>query len=108
LINYIGDHCQYINQCYPVSPCLFGGTCVPLVNGFSCQCPAGRTGNTCQSFADDPCAGGYRCYNGGTCVILSGTETASCSCPMNYTGADCSQGLLEIFLWVDYEKNILF
>jgi len=96
LINYTGDRCQYINQCYPNSPCLYGGTCIAVLNSYSCQCPVGRTGTTCQLFADDPCAGDYRCLNGGTCRILSGTANASCLCPIEFTGSKCEQGLLEI------------
>ncbi|CAF3583203.1 unnamed protein product, partial [Rotaria sp. Silwood2] len=57
---------------------------------FSCQCPVGLTGTTCQLLSDNPCAGGdYRCLNGGTCIILSGTSQASCSCPINFTGQQC-------------------
>ncbi len=96
LINYNGDRCQYINQCYPNSPCLYGGTCIAVLNSYSCQCPVGRTGTTCQLFADDPCAGDYRCLNGGTCRILSGTANASCLCPIEFTGSKCEQGWLDI------------
>ncbi|CAF3707629.1 unnamed protein product [Rotaria sordida] len=92
LISYTGDRCQYINQCYPNPPCVYGGTCIPVLYSFSCQCPTGRTGTTCQFLADDPCAGGnYRCLNGGTCIILSGTSQASCLCPTNFTGEQCEQ-----------------
>ena len=92
LINFTGERCQYVNQCYPVSPCLYGGTCISVLNSFSCQCPTGRTGTTCQLFSDDPCAGGNRCLNGGTCVVLSGTTDSTCMCPINFTGQSCEQG----------------
>ena len=96
LSSYTGDRCQFINPCFPVSPCLFGGTCIAVLNSYSCQCPPGRTGNTCQLFADSPCASGFQCTNGGTCIVLSGTTTASCICRANFTGRNCEQGLQEI------------
>ncbi|XP_034045233.1 fibulin-7 isoform X2 [Thalassophryne amazonica] len=40
--------CQDINECAP-SPCMNGGTCVDLVNQFSCVCAKGWNGATCQS-----------------------------------------------------------
>lgn len=93
LTAYTGDRCQFINQCFPLSPCLFGGTCIAVLNSYSCQCPPGRTGATCQLLADSPCGSGFRCANGGTCIVLSGTATASCRCTPNYTGQNCEQGL---------------
>lgn len=94
-VNYIGESCEYVNQCYPTSPCLNGGTCLALINGFSCQCPAGRTGVLCQLLSDNPCAGGYGCLNDGTCIILSGTAQPGCLCPSGLTGEKCEQGLEE-------------
>ena len=94
LISFTGDRCQYVNQCYPTSPCLAGGgTCIPVLNSFSCQCPTGRTGTTCQSLSDNPCAGQSQCLNGGTCRVVPGTSQAACLCLANFTGANCQQGL---------------
>ena len=37
-----------INACSP-NPCKNGGSCTDLVNGFSCSCVAGYTGEDCSS-----------------------------------------------------------
>jgi hypothetical protein len=65
-----------VDPCDTVT-CLNGGTCVDGV----CHCPAGYTGNRCQT-AVDPCAG-ITCQNGGTC------SNGVCSCPQGYTGTYC-------------------
>ena len=38
----------YINDCSP-NPCLNGGSCNDLVNGFTCNCSAGYDGATCNT-----------------------------------------------------------
>jgi hypothetical protein len=93
LLSFTGDRCQFINRCFANSPCLFGGTCISVMDSFSCQCPAGRTGTTCQLLSDNPCAGIHQCLNGGTCQLLSGTSQAACSCSANFTGDKCQTGL---------------
>ena len=38
-----------IDECLP-SPCHHGGTCsTPQINMFSCVCPTGVTGSTCET-----------------------------------------------------------
>ena len=37
-----------IDECSP-NPCKNGGSCTYLVNGFSCSCVAGYTGEYCTS-----------------------------------------------------------
>lgn len=37
-----------INECAS-TPCQNGGTCVDKVNGFSCKCVAGFTGENCET-----------------------------------------------------------
>ena len=40
-----------INECSP-NPCKNGGSCTDLVNGFSCSCVAGYTGEDCSNGKD--------------------------------------------------------
>ncbi|XP_061557038.1 fibulin-7-like [Phycodurus eques] len=40
--------CREVNECASI-PCLNGGTCLDDVNQFSCICPKGWAGETCQS-----------------------------------------------------------
>lgn len=53
------------------SSCLFGGTCIDMVNGFKCLCRPGFSGSNCQH-AQDPCGeqSDY-CLNGGTCIAMT-------------------------------------
>lgn len=62
------------------------------MNTFSCQCPPGRTGTTCQMQADNPCVGKNQCMNGGTCEVIPATSQSACRCPPRFTGERCEQG----------------
>ncbi len=43
-LRYLSD----IDDCSP-DPCLNGGTCSDLVDGYSCACAAGYTGTNCET-----------------------------------------------------------
>ena len=64
------------------NPCLNGGTCYDLVNGYSCSCRPEFAGRTCSESicgTNNPCRNGATCYGAGRCL-----------CPAGFIGADCS------------------
>ena len=79
--------------------CQNGGTCYVTVEGAFCSCPWPYGGLRCTERVDlmtttttttpgpgNPCST-FICSNGGTCV--SNGVSATCNCPMGYTGARC-------------------
>ncbi len=72
------------NHCTP-NPCLNGGTCTNDVDGFTCECAPGFTGETCATNVDD--CSPNPCQNGGACS--DGVVGYSCSCPLGFSGASC-------------------
>ncbi|XP_069117015.1 uncharacterized protein [Argopecten irradians] len=66
-------------------PCNNYGTCSLDRDTFKCSCPAGFTGNTCESDIDE-CAS-QPCANGGTC--WDRVAGFVCFCPRDFTGNQC-------------------
>lgn len=71
------------------APCINGGTCFPSgVNGFSCDCPEGFKGDTCEQdtrpCASNPCANGANCTNEA--------DDYKCHCSAVFSGKNCDQG----------------
>ncbi|KAK3892747.1 hypothetical protein Pcinc_003437 [Petrolisthes cinctipes] len=66
-------------------PCRNGATCTQTGYTFTCTCPLGYTGYTCEVDIDE-CASNP-CLNGGTCTQGLGTYT--CNCPSSHTGDRC-------------------
>ena len=62
-------------------PCLYGGTCVDGINGFTCQCPEGLAGTDC-SVRKDVCAS-KPCRDTGTCFDDLRNNPA-CVCNQGY------------------------
>lgn len=52
------------------------------VNGYSCQCTPGYTGNNCENQVDE-CASNP-CMNGGSCTDLQ--NGFRCTCPQGTSG----------------------
>ncbi|KAL7990822.1 hypothetical protein Chor_014252 [Crotalus horridus] len=67
------------------SPCHNKASCISGINSFSCWCPPGFKGATCE-IEESPCET-KECQNGGECQITN--RTAVCLCQPGYTGEDC-------------------
>jgi hypothetical protein len=46
------SQCVDINECSP-DPCLNGGSCEDLVNGYECTCVTGYNGTNCENSIDN-------------------------------------------------------
>ncbi|XP_068222449.1 protein crumbs isoform X2 [Palaemon carinicauda] len=82
--------CIEIDECLS-SPCLNGGTCSDGENSYSCTCPQGYSGDSCEVNNDD--CSPNPCQNGGTC--LDGIDTYACMCPPGFVGEHCEENLDE-------------
>jgi hypothetical protein len=72
---YTGQFCDsLINYCASC-PCLFNGTCIPLLNSYACQCSIGYSGTLCN-IKINICSQ-YSCFNNGVCVPSSNTFSFS-------------------------------
>lgn len=80
-----GDNCETFDPCLP-EPCLNGATCLSNDVGFTCICPTGYAGDTCQ--VDIDVCDDSSCSNGATCIDGSGLDFI-CLCPPSFTGAEC-------------------
>ena len=65
--------------------CEHGGLCVPIQHRPKCYCPAGFSGQYCETDVDE-CAS-RPCYNGATCVDLP--QNYRCECPPGFSGLQC-------------------
>ncbi|XP_063961991.1 fibropellin-1-like isoform X1 [Lytechinus pictus] len=82
--------CTDIDEC-DSGPCLNGGTCNDMVNGYTCSCRPGYTGVFCQININE-CASGP-CLNGGTC--FDRVNSYVCQCAPGYTGIRCETDINE-------------
>ena len=77
------DDCKAINC--DDNLCEHGGLCVPIQHRPKCYCPAGFSGQYCETDVDE-CAS-RPCYNGATCV--DSPQGYTCECPEGFFGLQC-------------------
>lgn len=68
-----------------VNRCMNGGSCVDKVNGFKCICPAGFSGDLCETDIND-CLDNP-CLNSGSCMDL--VNSFKCVCVPGFVGSLC-------------------
>ncbi|KAJ8387750.1 hypothetical protein AAFF_G00150510 [Aldrovandia affinis] len=69
------------------NPCLHGGSCLSEGRGYSCYCPQGYSGESCEIDIDD--CQSNPCQNGGTCI--DEIDSFVCLCLPSYGGATCEK-----------------
>ncbi|OPL20880.1 hypothetical protein AM593_10356, partial [Mytilus galloprovincialis] len=75
--------CDAVDEC-AANPC-HGHICQNKINGYTCICSGGYTGQTCQT-QPDFCKG-HECENGATC--RNGASNYTCVCPSRFNGTFC-------------------
>ncbi|CAO1405171.1 unnamed protein product [Diamesa hyperborea] len=65
-------------------PCLNGGFCSDAIAGYSCECPPGYTGLSCETNIND-CVPNP-CHRG---ICIDGDNSFTCQCNPGYTGNLC-------------------
>jgi hypothetical protein len=72
-------------------PCGLHGNCTDLINGLTCDCDPGYSGDTCDGNIDE--CRSAPCQHGGQC--MDDINSFHCVCRPNYGGSTCSDHMLE-------------
>ena len=84
LAGFTGDFCQLnIDDCED-EDCSGNGRCEDGINGFTCVCEAGYTGETCETI--DHC---FRVNCSGNGVYTNTPDSILCMCEPEYVGEMC-------------------
>ncbi|XP_027054566.1 neurogenic locus Notch protein-like [Pocillopora damicornis] len=88
---YQGNWANCVNPCTN-NPCQNGGDCtVTGDDSYSCKCPDGYYGESCEKASVSPCKS-HPCKNGGTCA-MTGLDSFSCKCTDEFEGDTCEKRL---------------
>uniref|UniRef100_A0A914V507 Uncharacterized protein n=1 Tax=Plectus sambesii TaxID=2011161 RepID=A0A914V507_9BILA len=92
--NFTGDKCEFlITVDCESSPCQNDATCEDKINeetklkSFTCQCPPGYTGVTCDREIDY--CESNPCRNGAVCTSRRESFSHFCACTPGFAGTDC-------------------
>ncbi|GAA6091687.1 protein eyes shut homolog [Tachysurus ichikawai] len=96
LAGFAGDFCELdVNECCS-KPCLHGGICQDLINGYLCHCRPGWTGLRCEDDINEclpqPC-------NQGMCIQNEPGHGYSCFCQPGFVGRNCEYNYNDCLLW---------
>ncbi|XP_033745666.1 fibropellin-1-like [Pecten maximus] len=80
-----GYYCHYMDNVCSLVPCQNGGVCRQDGHMFTCKCPIGYAGKTCEMV--DPCIS-QPCLNAATCTY--DTNTFVCTCARGWIGHTCN------------------
>lgn len=96
---FLPARCQTdIDECSNIGLCSNGGICVNRDGNFTCNCPAGFTGQTCGIRLSDNCSINP-CGNHGNCTDLGTGQGYFCTCDPGFSGDLCSAP-------IDYCANV--
>lgn len=70
-----------------------GGSCVDGMRSYTCKCPAGVTGENCQTDINECKAAVEPCTAPKVCSNTVGSY--ACTCPAGYTGSNCETDINE-------------
>ncbi|KAL9969518.1 hypothetical protein ACROYT_G021740 [Oculina patagonica] len=76
--------CPDVNNC---PACQNGGSCQDVIDGYSCQCMLGYTGDHCETDIDE--CQSVECKNGGICE--DGIASFTCTCADGFSGELCER-----------------
>ena len=86
-MHLVHRHTLFLLFLFPRTYPTFLYTTQDFIGGYHCTCPAGFTGNDCQTNIDD-CASNM-CHSNNTHECVDGINSYTCVCQPGYTGQLC-------------------